>query len=113
MRRAEAFTMNIQDNIPHNIQDLRKLALTSTHALAKLRREVSAQQALVGLGILGFGAVLGAVGHHLFTRRWRRVEPNYQAWTKSKLYELAVDLDVPGRGEMSKDELIEAVSRAA
>ena len=33
----------------------------------------------------------------------------YEDWTKEELYERAQELDIDGRSEMSKDELIEAL----
>lgn len=33
----------------------------------------------------------------------------YEDWTKDELYERAQELDVEGRSEMTKDELIEAL----
>ncbi len=35
--------------------------------------------------------------------------PAYEDWTKDELYERAQELDVDGRSEMSKDELIAAL----
>ena len=35
--------------------------------------------------------------------------PPYEEWTKDELYDRAQELDVDGRSEMSKDELIEAL----
>jgi hypothetical protein len=37
--------------------------------------------------------------------------PPYEQWTKDELYERAQELDVDGRSEMSKDELITALRR--
>ena len=36
-------------------------------------------------------------------------QPPYEDWTKDELYERAQELDVEGRSEMDKDELIEAL----
>ena len=36
-------------------------------------------------------------------------QPPYEEWTKDELYERAQELDVEGRSDMSKDELIEAL----
>lgn len=36
-------------------------------------------------------------------------QPAYEEWTKDELYDRAQELDVEGRSEMSKDELIEAL----
>lgn len=36
-------------------------------------------------------------------------QPSYEEWTKDELYDRAQELDVDGRSEMSKDELIEAL----
>ncbi|OEX92629.1 Rho termination factor [Corynebacterium sp. BCW_4722] len=33
----------------------------------------------------------------------------YEEWTKEELYERAQELDIQGRSDMSKDELIEAL----
>ena len=33
----------------------------------------------------------------------------YEEWTKDELYERAQELDIEGRSDMSKDELIEAL----
>ena len=33
----------------------------------------------------------------------------YEDWTKAELYERAQELDIEGRSEMTKDELIEAL----
>ena len=35
--------------------------------------------------------------------------PPYEEWTKDELYERARELDVEGRSEMTKDELIDAL----
>ncbi len=35
--------------------------------------------------------------------------PPYEEWTKDELYERARELDVEGRSDMTKDELIEAL----
>lgn len=35
--------------------------------------------------------------------------PPYEEWTKDELYERAQELDIDGRSEMTKDELIEAL----
>lgn len=35
--------------------------------------------------------------------------PSYEEWTKDELYERAQELDIDGRSDMSKDELIEAL----
>ncbi|MBO9427395.1 Rho termination factor N-terminal domain-containing protein [Labrenzia sp. R4_1] len=36
-------------------------------------------------------------------------QPPYEDWTKEELYERARELDIEGRSEMSKDELIGAL----
>ncbi|MEE8599515.1 DUF7218 family protein [Euzebya tangerina] len=36
-------------------------------------------------------------------------QPPYEEWTKEELYERAQELDVDGRSDMTKDELIEAL----
>jgi hypothetical protein len=36
-------------------------------------------------------------------------QPPYEDWTKEELYERAKELDIEGRSEMSKDELIGAL----
>jgi hypothetical protein len=36
-------------------------------------------------------------------------QPPYEDWTKEELYERAKELDIAGRSEMSKDELIGAL----
>lgn len=38
--------------------------------------------------------------------------PNYEEWTKDELYERAQELNVEGRSEMTKSELIEALRGA-
>ena len=35
--------------------------------------------------------------------------PRYDEWTRDELYERAQELDVDGRSDMTKDELIEAL----
>ena len=35
--------------------------------------------------------------------------PSYEEWTRDDLYERARELDVEGRSDMTKDELIEAL----
>ena len=35
--------------------------------------------------------------------------PPYEEWTKDELYERAQELDIDGRSDMTKDELIEAL----
>lgn len=35
--------------------------------------------------------------------------PPYEEWTKDDLYDRAQDLDIEGRSDMTKDELIEAL----
>lgn len=36
-------------------------------------------------------------------------QPPYEDWTKDELYERAQELDIDGRSDMTKDELIEAL----
>lgn len=36
-------------------------------------------------------------------------QPPYEEWTKQELYERAQELDIDGRSDMTKDELIEAL----
>lgn len=36
-------------------------------------------------------------------------QPPYEEWTKDELYDRARELDVDGRSDMDKDELIEAL----
>ncbi|MEW9921469.1 Rho termination factor N-terminal domain-containing protein [Marimonas sp. MJW-29] len=36
-------------------------------------------------------------------------QPPYEEWTKADLYERAQELDIDGRSDMTKDELIEAL----
>ena len=36
-------------------------------------------------------------------------QPPYEEWTKDELYERAQELDVDGRSDMTKDELIDAL----
>ena len=36
-------------------------------------------------------------------------QPPYEEWTRDELYERAQELDVDGRSDMDKDELIEAL----
>ncbi|MFQ6551663.1 Rho termination factor N-terminal domain-containing protein [Aestuariibius insulae] len=36
-------------------------------------------------------------------------QPPYEEWTKDELYDRAQELDIEGRSDMSKDELIEAL----
>ena len=36
-------------------------------------------------------------------------QPPYEEWTKDDLYERAQELDIDGRSDMTKDELIEAL----
>ncbi len=35
--------------------------------------------------------------------------PPYEEWTKDELYERAQEIDIDGRSDMSKDELIDAL----
>ena len=35
--------------------------------------------------------------------------PSYEEWTKDELYDRAQELDVEGRSDMTKDELIDAL----
>ena len=35
--------------------------------------------------------------------------PSYDDWTKDELYERAQELDIEGRSDLSKDELIDAL----
>lgn len=37
--------------------------------------------------------------------------PPYEEWTKEELYDRAQELDIEGRSDMSKDELIEALRK--
>ncbi len=37
--------------------------------------------------------------------------PPYEEWTKDELYDRAQDLDIEGRSDMTKDELIAALRR--
>ena len=36
-------------------------------------------------------------------------QPPYEEWTKDELYDRAQELDIEGRSDMTKDELIEAL----
>jgi len=36
-------------------------------------------------------------------------QPPYEEWTKEELYDRAQELDIDGRSDMTKDELIEAL----
>lgn len=36
-------------------------------------------------------------------------QPPYEEWTKDELYDRAQELDIDGRSDMTKDELIEAL----
>lgn len=36
-------------------------------------------------------------------------QPPYEEWTKDELYDRAKELEIEGRSDMSKDELIEAL----
>ena len=36
-------------------------------------------------------------------------QPPYEEWTRDELYERAQELDIEGRSDMTKDELIEAL----
>lgn len=36
-------------------------------------------------------------------------QPPYEDWTKDELYDRAQELDIDGRSDMTKDELIEAL----
>lgn len=36
-------------------------------------------------------------------------QPPYEEWTKEELYERAQELDIEGRSDMTKEELIEAM----
>ena len=36
-------------------------------------------------------------------------QPPYEEWTKEELYDRAQELDIEGRSDMTKDELIEAL----
>ena len=38
-------------------------------------------------------------------------QPSYDEWTKDELYERAQELDVEGRSDMDKDELIDALRK--
>ncbi len=38
-------------------------------------------------------------------------QPPYEDWTKDELYDRAQELDIDGRGDMTKDELIEALRK--
>ena len=42
----------------------------------------------------------------------RRVRPTLADLTKEELYHRAQEADIPGRGHMSKDELIKALEEA-
>ena len=39
-------------------------------------------------------------------------QPPYEEWTKDDLYDRAQELDIEGRSDMTKDELIEALRSA-
>lgn len=43
----------------------------------------------------------------------RAVAPAYEEWTKAELYERAQDLDIEGRSQMNKDELVQALYDAS
>lgn len=38
-------------------------------------------------------------------------QPPYEDWTKEELYDRAQELDIEGRSDMDKDELIEALRK--
>ena len=38
-------------------------------------------------------------------------QPPYEEWSKEELYDRAQELDIEGRSDMSKDELIEALRK--
>jgi len=38
-------------------------------------------------------------------------QPPYEDWTKDELYDRAQELDIEGRSDMTKDELIKALRR--
>ena len=38
--------------------------------------------------------------------------PRYEDWTRDELYERAQELDVDGRSDMDKDELVDALRRS-
>lgn len=45
---------------------------------------------------------------HTAAERGGNASP-YEEWTKAELYERAQDLDIDGRSDMTKDELIDAL----
>ncbi len=67
---------------------------------------------------LAMGAILATLVAMLAKRlpledlRRRRVRPGLADLTKEELYQRAQEADIPGRGHMSKDELITALKEA-
>src|SRR5690606_29072574 len=83
------------------------------------RRLITITAGVSGVGF-AFGVLVGALGYRAIrSRKTQRetIETNhqaqYEAWTKAKLHAPATELELPGRGEMNKDELIDAVRSAA
>ncbi|NVB43341.1 hypothetical protein G6O69_36285 [Pseudenhygromyxa sp. WMMC2535] len=104
--------MDLIDNTQESLSNF-------TKAASVLREVIPQRLAYVGVGVfglgLGLGALVGVLGHRALVRRngGSVSSANYEAWTKSKLYDLATERDIVGRGDMTKDELIVALREAA
>lgn len=70
-----------------------------------------------GLAVAGFSALVGLAlgGYYVYRSRFNgnghaalSARP-YEEWTKQELYDRARELDIEGRSNMSKEELIEAL----
>jgi len=103
--------MDIIDNTQASLSALGDTA-------AQLRGLVPRELVYFSLGVfgvgIGVGALIGVLSHRALTQTdgGESNGANYQAWTKAKLYDLASERDIAGRGDMTKDELIEALAAA-
>jgi hypothetical protein len=92
------------------------LAVVTQVLTAIPRRLITITAGVSGVSF-AFGVFAGALGYRLISRRIQADQAdqsaNYSAWTKAKLYERAAEYEIPGRSEMSKDELLDAVLSAA
>jgi hypothetical protein len=101
------------ETIDSTKQTLSNLGAAAIH----LRRVIPRELVVMTFGVFGaglaFGMFIGALSYRALRRSSDTSEANYEAWSKTRLYDLASQQDIPGRESMSKDELIEAIRSAA
>ncbi|MCB0323831.1 MAG: Rho termination factor N-terminal domain-containing protein, partial [Bdellovibrionales bacterium] len=113
----EEFADSVQHSIGRASEDIKRYAEEGVRAArdSASRHPIATGCALAGLA-LAVGAMTtressGSNGRSGATRRNGRVRP-YEERTRDELYERARELNIEGRSQMSKEELIEALRNA-